>query len=194
MADYPDRLLSLSEKVSIPKLYAEKAHLAQESQEPSFWQDSARAQKKMRRLSEVNKVIEDFQYVELLMADWLKKPTSENEQELGEALAKLELAAFLSGPHDQDEAVLAVHAGQGGTEACDWAAILARMYERYAASKGWRVEKWDESPGEEAGMIRVRLPGEQVNVTFTWVCLREASTSCNQPAAVSSPAPNEESR
>ena len=44
-----------------------------------------------------------------------------------------------------------LHAGQGGTEACDWVAMLYRMYQRYAESQGWKVEEYDVQPGEEAG-------------------------------------------
>ena len=63
-----------------------------------------------------------------------------------------ELAGLLSGEADQNDAFLEVHSGAGGTEACDWAAILARMYLRWAEAHGYKLELLEESPGEEAGL------------------------------------------
>ena len=64
---------------------------------------------------------------------------------------KLRLQSLLGGKFDQCNVFVKLHAGQGGTEACDWVAMLYRMYQRYAESQGWKVEEYDVQPGEEAG-------------------------------------------
>ena len=64
---------------------------------------------------------------------------------------KLRLQSLLGGKFDQCNVFVKLHAGQGGTEACDWVAMLYRMYQRYAEMQGWKVEEYDTQPGEEAG-------------------------------------------
>jgi peptide chain release factor 2 len=73
-------------------------------------------------------------------------------EEAGGELARLELARMLSGPQDHLNGILEINAGAGGTESQDWAAMLYRMYTRYAERKGWEVELGDFQAGEEAGI------------------------------------------
>ena len=72
-----------------------------------------------------------------------------------EYFAKLRLQSLLGGKFDQCNVFVKLHAGQGGTEACDWVQMLYRMYKRYAESQGWKVEEYDCQPGEEAGLKEV---------------------------------------
>src|SRR6185295_516750 len=72
-------------------------------------------------------------------------------------LDALELRVFLNGPHDRNNCILSINAGAGGTEACDWANMLLRMYQRWAESRGWEVEVEDALPGEGAGIKSVKL-------------------------------------
>ncbi|MCZ6793787.1 MAG: peptide chain release factor 2 [Planctomycetota bacterium] len=74
---------------------------------------------------------------------------------LADDLDRLELKATLSGQHDPNSAFLSVHAGAGGTESCDWAAMLARMYRRFAERQGFDVEMVDRLEGEEAGVKNI---------------------------------------
>jgi peptide chain release factor 2 len=76
----------------------------------------------------------------------------EDTQALAGELERLEFQLLLSGPHDRDDAILAVHAGAGGTESQDWAEMLLRMYTRWAERQGYKVELLDLTPGEEAGI------------------------------------------
>ena len=64
---------------------------------------------------------------------------------------KLRLQSLLGGKFDACTVFVKLHAGQGGTEACDWVAMLYRMYKRYAEDQGWKIEEYDVQPGEEAG-------------------------------------------
>jgi peptide chain release factor 2 len=72
-------------------------------------------------------------------------------------LDALELRNFLTGPHDKNNCILSINAGAGGTEACDWAGMLLRMYQRWAELRGWEVEVEDALPGEGAGIKSVTL-------------------------------------
>jgi peptide chain release factor 2 len=67
-------------------------------------------------------------------------------------LETLELKVFLNGPHDRKNCILSINAGAGGTEACDWANMLLRMYQRWAEARGWKTEVTDALPGEGAGI------------------------------------------
>ena len=69
-----------------------------------------------------------------------------------EFFGKLRLQSLLGGKFDQCNVFVKLHAGQGGTEACDWVSMLYRMYQRYAEDQGWKVEEYDVQPGEEAGL------------------------------------------
>jgi peptide chain release factor 2 len=77
-------------------------------------------------------------------------------------LDELETRSFLSGPMDKNNAIVSIHAGAGGTEACDWADMLLRMYTRWAERRGFEVEIEDMAPGEEAGISKatIRIIGE----------------------------------
>jgi len=72
-------------------------------------------------------------------------------------LDALELKVFLSGPHDRKNCIMSINAGAGGTEACDWANMLLRMYQRWAEARGWEVEVEDALPGEGAGIKSVTM-------------------------------------
>jgi peptide chain release factor 2 len=81
-------------------------------------------------------------------------------QLLSRLLATLELQTFLSGPYDTNDVLFSVHAGQGGTEAMDWASMLQRMYTRYFERKGWKYSLISMSSGEEAGIKAVEYQVE----------------------------------
>jgi len=91
---------------------------------------------------------EDNELLEIIAGE-LKSATA--------ALEKLELQTYLGGKYDAGDAILSIHAGQGGTEACDWTEILLRMYLRYAADMGWKTEVVDELKGTEAGLASVTI-------------------------------------
>ena len=69
-----------------------------------------------------------------------------------EYFAKLRMQSLLGGKFDACNVFVKLHAGQGGTEACDWVSMLYRMYKRYAEDQGWKIEEYDIQPGEEAGI------------------------------------------
>ncbi len=140
----------------------------------SFWNNREQAQKlieeaaslrnKTEPLLKAEKHLEDLRVMVELgdaePAEAQAKLEPEVAQDLAQFLGSLdalELRVFLSGPHDRRNCILSVNAGAGGTESCDWAAMLMRMYQRWAETRGWDVEVIDALPGEVAGMKSVTL-------------------------------------
>ena len=135
----------------------------------NFWNNREQAQKlieeanslrnKTEPLLKAEKRLEDFQVmVELGEAEPAAAQTKiQHELELDickffKDLDSLELKVFLNGPHDKSNCILSINAGAGGTESCDWASMLLRMYQRWAESRGWEVEVTDVLAGETAGI------------------------------------------
>ena len=118
----------------------------------------------MRRLAEINKVIEKWRGLErrvkdisemvcLAEEDALFREEYETEiDSVSSYLDELELEMAFSGEYDSRDAILAIHAGAGGTESQDWAEMLQRMYLRWAERRGYKTEILDSSPGDEAGI------------------------------------------
>jgi peptide chain release factor 2 len=87
----------------------------------------------------------------------LEEELTREFQELSQKLDRLEVQSLLSDPLDRNDAIVSIHAGAGGTDACDWASMLLRMYWRYGERRGYRVELLDIQSGEEAGISRATL-------------------------------------
>lgn len=144
------RCQKLFEKVQIDEKRKKIRELEAESTHVNFWQDHQQAAKKMKEMSDLQKEVEEIELLKL----WLE------EGEYGEAeklLNKLESFLYLSSPYDKSNVILSVHAGQGGTEAMDWAEMLFRMYTRYCEKKGWKYEIVDQTPGDEAGIKSITI-------------------------------------
>ena len=124
--------------------------LEAESTHPNFWKDPQAAAKKMKHLAAIQKELEEGELLEFMIAE-------ANEKELIRAVDRFEFALYLSGPYDHNDAIVALHAGQGGTEAMDWTSMLYRMYTRYIERKGWEWEEIDFTPGDEAGIKSVTM-------------------------------------
>ena len=127
---------------------------------PDFWADSAAAQGTMKRLAALQQEQKEVAELSGQIADSLAmleivevKEVTKLEKKLGQ----LEIRTFLNGPYDADNAILTIHAGQGGTEAMDWTAMLLRMYLRFCEIRSWATEIVEESPGEEAGLKSVTV-------------------------------------
>lgn len=124
--------------------------LTMESSDPGFWQDHQKAGKIMKQISSLQKQVDEAELFALLIDEG-------DEVQVKKEMERLEFALYLSGPYDQGNAILSLHAGQGGTEAMDWTAMLYRMYSRFIERKGWTVEEMDSTPGDEAGLKSITL-------------------------------------
>lgn len=138
---------------------------------PDFWNDTEKAQEHMRSLKALQGVVEEIKRIQILYDDvetLIEMGYEENDSsilpeiessmdELVQSLDKLRVTTLLSGEYDKDNAILTLHAGAGGTESCDWASMLYRMYVRWAERKGYKAEVLDFLDGDEAGYKSVTL-------------------------------------
>lgn len=135
-------------------------------EDPTLWDDPDKAQKLMRdrqALLDAIKTYEDIKQELTDNAEMIELGEMEDDQEivteaenalikLAKLAAKKELEALLNGEADGNDTFLEINSGAGGTESCDWANMLARMYVRWAEKKGYKVELQSETAGEEAGI------------------------------------------
>ncbi|MEO0067874.1 MAG: peptide chain release factor 2 [candidate division WOR-3 bacterium] len=166
-----ERLQKLAEFLDINALRAELIRLNTESTRPEFWNSPREAQVVMRRIAMLNdlvnrvdkltKEINETKELTTLFADEAEANTL---QELTEHLTKierdleaLEERALFNSPEDNRSAILSIHPGAGGTESCDWAEMLFRLYTRYIENQGLKYEILDFQPNEEAGIKDVTL-------------------------------------
>jgi peptide chain release factor 2 len=141
--------------------------LEEQSAKPDFWLDQVNAQAVMRQLAQKKKTVQQWRDLEKKLADIteLDSIAGEDEslladlekevEELGSQLDALEFQLAFSGEFDTRNALMAIHAGAGGTESQDWAQMLMRMYLRWAERSGYTTEILDTSPGDEAGVKSV---------------------------------------
>ena len=142
------------------------ARLQEQSGNPAFWENPTRAQGVMQRLSVLGQEIGAWRGVEAQaasLAELVQMSLNESATELAEDIgretaelrarvADMEFQLVFSGPHDDQNAIFAIHAGAGGSDSQDWAQMLLRMYLRWAERKGCRTNVLETSPGEETGI------------------------------------------
>jgi len=138
-------------------------------EDPALWDDQDRAQKLMRDRQLLIDSLAVYEGIKLELSDNLEMielaelendsgviRDSENAlKNLKKTAAKKELEALLGGEADSNDTFLEINSGAGGTESCDWALMLARMYIRWAEKKGYKVELQSETAGEEVGIKSV---------------------------------------
>jgi peptide chain release factor 2 len=127
-----------------------------------FWDDPAHAQQVAKSAAGLREQVNDWRDFEQRLNDTEELAGLQDESLRGDLeseilaleteLDKRSFTAMLSGPYDADDAFLAIHAGAGGTDSQDWAAMLMRMYLRWAERSGYQTEVLDSSEGEEAGI------------------------------------------
>ena len=141
---------------------------------PGFWDNNDRAQKHIVKLNTLKRTvqpvvafrgkIEDVDVMVELVGAASPAERDSNSRELDatvEALVaeldRLEITAFLSGQFDRNNAILSIQAGAGGTESCDWADMLLRMYSRWAERRGFTIEVQDVQVGDQAGITKATI-------------------------------------
>ncbi len=168
-AESAERLETLRRFLKIDEKREEKEEIEKKMAALDFWDKKEAAQETVAALSACRNLLAPFDQVAASVEDFavLLELAGEDESMLKEAepawkalsrdLDQLELVSFLSGKFDRSNAYVSIHAGAGGTESCDWAGILLRMYRRFFERRGWRDEIIDIQQGEEAGIKSVTL-------------------------------------
>ena len=151
--------------------------------EADFWDDATKSAEIMKEVNSLkatvtryNNLVSNYEDIEVLIDMALE----ENDEELAseamtefdhfvEAYETMRTDTLLSGEYDDNNAIITLHAGAGGTESCDWAQMLARMYQRYADKKGFTAQILDYLDGEEAGLksVTIEISGENAYVFTT---------------------------
>lgn len=160
LLDLKDRYQTIVGQFNQDILHQELRELEAQTLKEGFWNDQNTAKKVSKQIADKQKMLTLLETLETRINNALEiteEPSFEEDlkketKELETILSEFELKLFLSNPHDESEAIISIHSGAGGTEAMDWASMLARMYQRYFERQGWEFEITDESPGEEAGI------------------------------------------
>ncbi len=146
------------------------------SADPSFWDDMEKAQSVLQKTKQLKSKIEGFEKLNTDFDDimtLIEMGNEENDEsvipevkqlsaDFIERYEELRISTLLTGPYDKNNAIVTLHSGAGGTEACDWVSMLLRMYLRWAEKHGFSVEELDYLPGEEAGIksVTIQINGE----------------------------------
>jgi peptide chain release factor 2 len=178
IAELSESVEKMAEYIKINERRERLAKLEEEQTKADFWNNQTKARETIDATNAersyvgpydaLRKTVEDAS-VMLELAEMEEGPAQQTalsdtiaECERADAyFSKLRLQSLLGGKFDQCNVFVKLHAGQGGTEACDWVQMLYRMYQRYAETQGWKVEEYDVQPGEEAGLkdVYFRIEG-----------------------------------
>ena len=134
--------------------------------DPNFWNNKRESEKVISNINSLKNIINKVESLKEKiennneMLEELKKTSDEELLELvykdidsiSKSLEEIEIELLLSEPYDKESAIVEIHSGAGGTEACDWANMLFRMYTRWCEKKGYKYEVIDSQPGEEVGI------------------------------------------
>ena len=147
--------------------------------QPSFWDDRETADKMVSELKYIKNIISSVNSLTDSVNDALSmlddgdnditKLLEEELDDLRSLVYKLEIQTYLNGKYDKNAAIMEIHAGAGGTESCDWAQMIYRMYSRYAEKNGYSITLLDRQDGEEVGIKSIMF---QVSGDFAYGYLK----------------------
>ncbi len=171
-------LKETGESLKPEALKAQLASLEERTAAPDFWNDQEKAQKVMKekksvenRLDEYEGIRSRFEDLEVMLemaqeadkggdseeAELMAAEAKASKEALEKALEELKLKTLLNEKYDQNNAIISIHAGSGGTEAMDWAAMLLRMYTRWCEKRGFKAKMMDMNDDTEAGIKSATL-------------------------------------
>ena len=153
----------------VPKKKDEIAKLQKETEKDDFWNDRENAEKVIKELNSIKELVDFIEEIKkeiidnkdlLEILEIEDDPNSEEEiekniEKINKDVENISTLLLLNGPYDTNDCILDIHSGAGGTEACDWADMIYRMYLRYCEKKGYKIEVLDYQAGDEAGIKSV---------------------------------------
>ncbi|MFH1407994.1 MAG: peptide chain release factor 2, partial [Patescibacteria group bacterium] len=150
MEDIEKRIAAILKALKIEDKKNQIIAIKKEMENPVFWEDREAGVAKSKLLASLERIVDEIDFIELLQ-------TEKDTENLKIQLKSLETKTFLRGKYDLGNAFLSIHAGQGGTEACDWSEMLFRMYTRFCEKKDWGVYEIAKTAGDEAGIKSATL-------------------------------------
>ena len=137
--------------------------LEAKSTDPDLWENQEKARKLMQEIGDISHEIKKIKNLQQELATLnefakegeLSSDLKSDVKKLEKQIEEFKLSSFLSGEYDTKNAIMSIHAGQGGVEAMDWTSMLYRMYTKYCEKRGWKLQVIDLSSGEEAGIKSV---------------------------------------
>lgn len=176
LASYQDTLKEVRDSLDIANKEQKIEEIEREMEAPDFWNDAESAQEKTKMLKSLkddvlgcSALFSQYDDIETLIEMGYEEEdaelAAEAREEFSDFVTKLDnirIKTLLSGEYDRCNAILRLNAGAGGTESCDWASMLYRMYTRWADRKGFSVEELDFLDGDEAGIksVTFQINGE----------------------------------
>ena len=171
------------DSLNIPFKKQRIEELTREMEAPDFWNDADKANGKMKNLKDLQRTVEEAEGLERQYQDILDLIEMANEDnhtsavsdvrseldDFEEHLEEIRLSTLLTGAYDENNAIVSLNAGAGGTESCDWCSMLFRMYSRWADKKGFTLDVMNLVDGDEAGIKSVDF---QVSGTNAYGFLR----------------------
>ena len=170
LEDLKKRFEDIKQTLNVEKLEEELQKLDEEMSAPDFWNDQKKAKEILQRRKYIEETLKGFRDIESSLegVEEMLEETDETDMEnlalleeelksIESKIGNLEIKTYLSGEMDSKNAFLTIQAGAGGTEACDWAQMLMRMYTRWAEKKGYTVEVVDITPDDVAGIKSATL-------------------------------------
>ena len=181
LQNYKEPLTEVRSSLDLDNKQKRIEELQMEMEAPGFWDNPESSNVKMKELKDLQSAVETmdelestyediFTLIEMAKDDEsMADEVAQEFEDFKQRLENIRISTLLSGEYDKDNAILKLNAGAGGTESCDWAQMLYRMYSRYAEKKGFSVEVLDFLDGDEAGIKSVTF---QVNGTNAYGYLK----------------------
>ena len=177
LSSYEKPLAEVRDSLNLGEKQFRIEELQKNMEAPDFWEDAEKASQSMKEVKELKDIVsradglsgkyEDIMtLIEMAYEEEDEELAAEIKEELEEFVKDFEdlrITTMLKGEYDESNAILTLHAGAGGTESCDWASMLCRMYQRWAEKKGYSVEMLDFLDGDEAGLKSVTLQINGIN-------------------------------
>ena len=176
LSGYDEKLEEMGASLDVAGAREKITELEELSADPEFWNDLEKSQKTLQQLKALKNKVGKFENLETTYEDILtliEMGIEEQDESVYEEVKmmndtfltefeQLRIATLLDGEYDRNNAIITLHAGTGGTEACDWTNMLYRMYTRWAQKAGYEVELLDMLDGDEAGLksVTFQLNGE----------------------------------
>ena len=174
---YEQPLAELGDQLDLENKRLKIQELQNTMEAPDFWEDPVRSQDYMKELKSLKNIVDGYEELKSRYEDLevlIEMGNEENDASLvpevqseleafAAELDDLRINTLLNGEFDDNNAILTLHAGAGGTESCDWAGMLSRMYQRWAEKKGYQIEILDYLDGDEAGIksITMQINGDK---------------------------------